>query len=181
MNIKSNLKGFSVIILSLISFQVLGFQEVPLTKIKGGSLKISELNKGPTLIVNIATKCGLTGQLDDLEKLYQKYKHQGFTVVGIPSNDFMGQTPEGNEEVAEFCRLKYGVSFPLIEKMVVKGEKKSAFYQQLIKSSSRPDDEISWNFEKFLLNSKGEVVARFSPQAAPLNGEVEEKLKSLVK
>lgn len=175
------LKTLSLISIVLISFQAFGFQEIPLKKIKGGELKISELNQGPTLVVNIATKCGLTGQLDDLEKLYQKYKDQGFTVVGIPSNDFMGQTPEGNEEVAKFCRLNYGVSFPLIEKMLVKGDNKTAFYQQLIKNSSRPDDEISWNFEKFLLDSTGKVVARFSPKTAPLNGEVEQKVKSLIK
>lgn len=175
------LKILSILFMTLISFQALSFQEISLKKIKGGELKISELNQGPTLVVNIATKCGLTGQLDDLEKLYQKYKDQGLTVVGVPSNDFMGQTPEGNEEVAEFCRLNYGVSFPLIEKMTVKGENKSVFYQRLIKSSSKPDEEISWNFEKFLLDSKGKVMARFSPKTAPLNGEVEEKVRSLIK
>lgn len=175
------LRLLSTLFICLICFQAQAFREISLSKIKGGELKISELNQGPTLVVNIATKCGFTGQLDDLEKLYQKYKKQGLTVVGIPSNDFMGQAPEGNEKVAEFCRLNYGVSFPLIEKMVVKGEKKSTFYRQLIASSSRPKEEISWNFEKFLLNAKAQVVGRFSPKTQPLNGELEQKLRSLIK
>lgn len=166
---------------ALLPFSVFGsYQQIPLAKIKGGEIKISELTKGPTLVVNIATKCGLTGQLDDLEKLYQKYKDNGFTLIGIPSNDFMGQTPEGNQEVADFCRLNYGVNFPLIKKMVVKGEEKSEFYRDLIKNSPHPDTEISWNFEKFLLNREGKVVGRFSPKTAPLNGDLEEQIQSLI-
>lgn len=172
------------ILLSLLLFNSLwaaDYKNLPLEMIKGDPQKIADLKEKVVLVVNIATRCGLTGQLDDLEKLYQKYKEQGLVVIGVPSNDFMGQTPEGNEEVAEFCRLNYGVSFPLVEKMIVKGSEKNLFYQGLIQNSDRPKDEISWNFEKFVLNKSGDVVARFSPREKPLGSDLEKKIQELIK
>lgn len=175
------LKILSLVTSFLFSFSSFGFADIDLEQIKGEKIQISQFKGKTVLVVNIATKCGLTGQLDDLEKLYQKYKSKGLVVLGVPSNDFLGQTPEGNEEVADFCRLNYGVSFPLIEKMSVKGESKSEFYKSLLAKAPKPDTEVSWNFEKFLIDAEGKVVSRFLPKVAPLGGELEEKISSLVK
>ncbi|MCH2534041.1 MAG: redoxin domain-containing protein [Bdellovibrionales bacterium] len=117
------------------------------------------------LVVNIATRCGYTGQLGGLEKLYQKYKEKGLVVIGFPSNDFGGQTPEVEGEVKKFCKLNYGVSFPLTSKYSVKGSKASPLFKKLISASSK--EEIGWNFEKFLINSKGIVVKRYKSSHKP--------------
>ena len=101
------------------------------------------------MIVNIATKCGYTGQLGGLEKLHQKYGPK-LAVIGIPSNDFMGQTPEGDKEVVKFCRLNYGVTFPIAPKSVVKGPNKIDLYKFLILKTD--NEEVSWNFNKFLIS-----------------------------
>lgn len=149
---------------------------------KGTAIELVQLNeKGPLLIVNIATRCGLTGQLDDLEKLYQQYKGQGLQVVGIPSNDFAGQTPEGDAEVAEFCRLKYGVSFPIVTKQVIVGEAKHPLYAELLKRTESQGKEVSWNFEKFLIAPKGEGVVRFSPRTLPLSDDLKQAVEKFLK
>lgn len=122
------------------------------------------------LIVNIATKCGYTGQLDGLEKIYSKYKDKGFTVVGIPSNDFGGQTPEENKDVKKFCRLKYGVNFPITNKITVKGESKDKLYKYL--TSLTGDKEIEWNFTKFLFNKDGKLVKRYKSSIEPESDEI---------
>lgn len=177
------LKKISMLMVALLSFglHAMEYKDIPIKMIKGEDQKLSNFAGKTVVVVNIATKCGLTGQLDDLEALYQKYKDDGLMIVGIPSNDFMGQTPEGNEEVAEFCRLKYGVTFPLAEKMVVKGDDKSDLYKGLIANSDRPKDEIGWNFEKFVLDKSGKVVARYSPRTQPMDSELEAKIQQLVK
>jgi glutathione peroxidase len=140
------------------------------------------------LVVNVASKCGLTPQYDGLEKLYEKYKDRGLMVVGFPANEFGSQEPGTNAEIQEFCRLNYGVQFPVFEKIVVKGENIHPLYQALTEAvpearvkpgssfaeklkkagtSNEKKSEIMWNFEKFLLDRKGQVVARFAPDVAP--------------
>ncbi len=136
--------------------------------------------KGKTLlIVNIATRCGYTPQLEGLEKLYQSYKDKGLVILGIPSNDFGGQTPEKNEKVKEFCSLKYGVTFPLTNKAVVKGDKKEDLIAWLIKKSGS-EQEIGWNFEKFLVDKSGKNVERFQsgvePDSKDLKLAIEKKI-----
>lgn len=143
----------------------------------GEDLKLSNFKGKAFMVVNIATRCGYTGQLDDLEKLYQKFKGKDFTIIGIPSNDFGGQTPEGNKEVANFCRLKYGATFPITNKTVVKGPKKSELIGKLIKGG----DEIGWNFEKFLVDKKGKVVARFKSDIEPLSKELVQAINGALK
>lgn len=143
--------------------------EIPLTSEKGESFKLSSLGSGPFLVVNIATRCGFTGQLDDLEKLYQRYKDQGLIVVGVPTNDFGGQTPEDNEGVVEFCRLNYGVSFPITEIVTVKGEQASPLFKKLLEKAPDGGNSIRWNFEKFLIAPKGENVWRFNSRTKPLD------------
>ena len=153
--------------------------EFSLKGAKGAAIDINSFKGKPLLLVNIATKCGYTGQLDDLENLYKKYSKKGLTIIGIPSNDFGGQTPESNEKVAEFCRLKYGVSFPLTAKLIVKGDKKHPLVNHIITVAG--GKEISWNFEKFLFDGKGMFVSRFSSSVEPLNSALEKSIKETLK
>lgn len=123
--------------------------------------------KGKTLVIaNIATKCGFTGQLDDLEKVYNTYKEKGLVVIGIPSNNFLSQTPEDNKDVGNFCRLKYGVKFPITEKVDVIGDNKTEVIKW-INEQKGYEGTILWNFEKFIVNKKGEVVDRFRSKTDP--------------
>ena len=127
-----------------------------------------------TLVVNVASKCGLTPQYEGLERLQQRYADRGFTVLGVPCNQFMGQEPGTSEEIAEFCSATYGVSFPLTEKVDVNGVDRHPLYAELV---DVPDadgytGDIRWNFEKFLVSSSGEVVARFDPRTEPEDGLV---------
>lgn len=137
----------------------------------GKIFKFDQLKGKVVVLVNIATKCGFTGQLEDLQKLYTRYKNKGVVVVGIPSNNFLGQTPEDNKEVGNICRLKYGVDFPIMEKQEVIGSSKS----QLIKwvhSHKEFDGTILWNFEKFIISKDGKVVDRFRSKTSPLDDDV---------
>ena len=116
------------------------------------------------LVVNTASKCGNTPQYDGLEKLYQQYGEQGLVVLGFPSNDFMGQEPGSEEEIEEFCRLTYGVEFPMFEKTTVKGDDASPFYKQLADASGTYP---TWNFHKYLIGRDGRLLAEFSPRTKP--------------
>lgn len=147
--------------------------------IEGKKFQLSEFSAKAILVVNIATKCGYTKQLEGLEALYKKYKDQGLVVVGIPSNDFGGQTPEDEGEVKSFCKINYGVTFPLTEKVLVKGEKKHPLIKDLVRQSEGAS-EVAWNFEKFLLNKKGQVVARYLSKVNPESEEIRKKIESLL-
>lgn len=166
----------TLLILLSTSLWATELPDLSLKQVNGSELKLSSFKGKPIVFVNVATRCGYTGQLDDLEKLYQKYKSKGLVVVGMPSNDFGGQTPESNKEVGKFCRLKYGVTFPLIEKSIVKGTNKSALAKALV----GPGEEISWNFEKFVVNKKGVIVARFKSGVKPLSSEFTKQVESLL-
>ena len=122
-----------------------------------------------TLVVNVASKCGLTPQYEGLEALQKKYADRGFTVVGVPCNQFMGQEPGSPEEIATFCSSTYGVTFPLTEKVDVNGENRHPLYAQLtpVADAEGADGDIRWNFEKFLVGRDGNVIARFSPRVVP--------------
>lgn len=136
--------------------------------------------KGKTvMVVNIATRCGYTGQLDDLEKMYQNYKKKDFIIVGFPSNDFNSQSPESNEEIAKFCRLKYGATFPIFEKQVVLGKDKTPLYKWLT-SQKGFENEIGWNFEKFLINKAGKIVTRFNSNTEPLSPEMAKSIEAVL-
>jgi glutathione peroxidase len=134
--------------------------------IGGQALDLTQYKNKNILIVNIATQCGYTPQLKGLESLYQKYKEKNLVVIGIPSNDFGGQTPEAAQEVKKFCELNYGVTFPLSEKVTVKGEAKHPLIAALIEASGNNDD-IAWNFEKFLVQAKDGQVLRFKSSVKP--------------
>jgi glutathione peroxidase len=122
-----------------------------------------------TLVVNVASRCGLTPQYEGLERLQQQYAAHGFTVLGVPCNQFAGQEPGTSAEIAEFCSATYGVSFPLTEKVDVNGPNRHPLYAELVE---HPDAEgytgdIRWNFEKFLIAADGQVIARFDPRTEP--------------
>jgi glutathione peroxidase len=133
-----------------------------------------------TLVVNVASKCGLTPQYEQLEALQKQYAAQGFTVVGVPCNQFMGQEPGTSEEIASFCSTTYGVTFPLTEKIDVNGDARHALYSALtpVADAEGVDGDIRWNFEKFLVNRDGAVVARFHPKTAPDAPEVISAIES---
>lgn len=146
---------------------------------KGEEMSFDQYKGSVVLLVNIATKCGYTPQLDDLEKLSQEYKDKDFVIVGIPSNDFGGQTPESSEDAAKFCRLKYGVTFPILEKVVVKGEDKTELFKW-IQSARSDKKEIAWNFEKFLFDKKGLLQTNYGSKQKPLDKELKSKIDSLL-
>jgi len=136
----------------------------------------------PALLVNVASKCGLTPQYTALEQLQASYGARGFTVVGLPCNQFGGQEPGSADEIAEFCSATYGVSFPMTEKIEVNGPGRHPIYDELVKSADTDgaDGDIRWNFEKFLIAGDGSVVARFNPQVVPDDPRVLDVVQQLV-
>jgi glutathione peroxidase len=141
--------------------------EISLKTIKGADVSLGDYAGKVLLVVNVASKCGLTPQYEGLEKLYSDYKDQGLVVLGFPANEFAGQEPGTNDEIATFCATNFGVDFPMFEKIVVKGPDKHLLYAELIAQSDTPEEEVAWNFEKFLLSRDGRVVRRFSPRTEP--------------
>lgn len=162
-------------------------EQIPLTKIDGSSGSLSDYAGLVRLVVNVASKCGLTPQYAGLEALYRAYRDQGLVVLGFPANDFAAQEPGTNEEIAEFCQLTYGVDFPMFAKIVATGVGRHPLYTALIDAqptaivtaedmharlrrhdiTPAPAPEVLWNFEKFLISRDGQVVARFAPNLEP--------------
>ncbi len=161
---------------------------IPLRRIDGSQTSLADFQGRVLLIVNVASKCGLTPQYEGLEKLYEARRDAGLEVLGFPANNFGGQEPGTHEEIVEFCTSNYGVKFPMFEKISVKGDDQHPLYAKLIEAQPKaadkpgsdfkeklagygikPDDEtdVLWNFEKFLVSRSGEVVGRFSPDVTP--------------
>ncbi|WP_327403333.1 glutathione peroxidase [Streptomyces sp. NBC_01288] len=147
---------------------------VEIGSLKGGSADLSQYAGKAVLVVNVASKCGLTPQYTGLERLQERYAAQGFTVLGVPCNQFLGQEPGSAEEIAEFCSATYGVTFPLTEKVEVNGDGRHELYDRLVgfADGEGHTGDIRWNFEKFLIGRDGTVSARFSPQTEPESAEV---------
>jgi glutathione peroxidase len=133
-----------------------------------------------TLLVNVASKCGLTPQYEQLEGLQKTYGDKGFTVVGVPCNQFLGQEPGTSEEIATFCSSTYGVTFPLTEKIEVNGENQHPLYANLtpVADAEGEKGDIRWNFEKFLIGRDGNVIARFHPKTAPNDAVITAAIES---
>ncbi|MFE8947446.1 glutathione peroxidase [Streptomyces sp. NPDC003233] len=142
---------------------------VEIDALTGGPANLAQYAGKAVLVVNVASKCGLTPQYTGLEKLQERYADRGFTVLGVPCNQFLGQEPGTAEEIAEFCSATYGVTFPLTEKVEVNGEGRHPLYERLVDVADAEGHtgDIRWNFEKFLIGRDGTVVARFSPQTEP--------------
>lgn len=148
-------------------------KEIPVHALDGSDLDLSSFS-GPLLVVNVASKCGLTPQYTGLEELAKTYGDRGLTVVGMPGNQFMGQEPGTAEEIATFCSTSYGVTFPLLEKADVKGDEQHPLYAELTKTADAEGEagDVQWNFEKFLVDADGTVVNRFRPRTEPTDPAV---------
>ena len=144
------------------------------TDIQGNTFDFSSLKGKKIMVVNTASKCGLTPQYEQLQSLYDKYKTTGFTIIGFPSNDFMGQEPGSNDDISKFCVENYGVSFQLMLKVSVNAEDKHDVYQFLTDKSWNKimDSNVEWNFQKYLLNKDGVLEKVISPQTSPLDQEI---------
>jgi glutathione peroxidase len=147
--------------------QLIGWEQLP--GLNGEPLDGEQLSGKVVLVVNVASKCGLTPQYEGLERLQRAYGPRGFTVLGVPCNQFAGQEPGAPEEIEEFCRQTYGTTFPMTAKLEVNGRRRHPLFERLAET---PDEdgaagEIEWNFEKFLVSPSGEVLARFRPAVAP--------------
>ena len=162
-------------------------QDIPLTTITGGSTTLADYSGKVLLIVNVASKCGLTPQYEGLERLYEQYRDKGLEVLGFPANNFLGQEPGTDEEIAEFCRSTYSVAFPMFSKISVVGDDQHPLYRELTRTvpeaqgnpqahrerlqgfgiATTDEPEVLWNFEKFLVGRDGTVIGRFAPNLAP--------------
>jgi len=158
---------------------VLGFT---MKKNDGTPVKLSQYRGNVLLLVNTASKCGYTPQYTGLEKLYQKYKDRGLKILAFPANNFGAQEPGTDAEIRTFCSTNYNVTFDLFSKISVKGEDKAPLYQYLTEHEKDPalNGDIKWNFGKFLVNRKGEVVARFEPGDEPTSPKVTEAVERLL-
>ncbi len=133
------------------------------------------------MLVNVASRCGFTPQYDGLEQLYERYRDRGFVVLGFPSNDFAGQEPGTNAEIAEFCRATWSVKFPMFEKIHVRGAQQHPLYTYLTtQTQTAVRGEIEWNFQKFLIDRHGQVVERITPRTDPLSATVVERIETLL-
>jgi glutathione peroxidase len=141
--------------------------DLSLTAIDGTPLKADALQGKAVLFVNVASQCGFTPQYEGLQALYESRKDDGLVIVGVPCNQFGGQEPGSAKEIQQFCKMNYGVEFPLLEKQEVNGSGRSALYQWLVASEAGGGADIGWNFEKFLVDPSGAVVARFPSRVAP--------------
>jgi glutathione peroxidase len=155
--------------------------DVSIKALDGSPVDLHDFDDREVLLVNVASKCGLTPQYTGLEELQKTYADRGFTVLGIPCNQFGGQEPGSSEEIAEFCSTNYGVTFPMTEKIEVNGDGRHELYQQLVEVPDVADGhtgDIRWNFEKFLLAPGGKVVARFGPMVEPTSDTVTDAIEA---
>lgn len=150
------------------------------TDLSGKEFDFASLKGKKVMIVNTASKCGLTPQYKDLQAIYDQYKDKNFVIVGFPANNFMEQEPGSNEEIATFCERNYGVTFPMMDKISVKGDDMAPIYQFLTQKDKNgvKDSEVEWNFQKYLLNEKGELVKVIAPRTLPTDKEVVDWIKA---
>jgi glutathione peroxidase len=147
--------------------EVKDFYSVVVNDIDGKPFKFESLKGQVVMVVNTASLCALTPQYAGLQELYEKRKKSGFTIIGFPANDFLNQEPGSNEEIKAFCQREYKITFPMMSKIVVKGPEINPLYTWLIAQSDRPNDDIEWNFAKFLVDRKGNVRFRYAPRERP--------------
>ncbi|MBW6497942.1 MAG: glutathione peroxidase [Bacteroidales bacterium] len=174
------------LVAAIVFISANNFQEKPMITlhdftvedIYGDEFDLSSLSGKKVMVVNTASRCGLTPQYEDLEKLYQDYSDKGFVIIGFPANNFMNQEPGTNEDIITFCQENYGVSFPMMSKISVKGNDMHPLYQWLTKKSlnGKFDAEVTWNFQKFLIDEQGHLVDVLSPREKPYSEKVVEWL-----
>lgn len=162
-----------------------GLYQIEVVDIEGRRATLEEYRGKVLLIVNVASKCGFAYQYDSLQELYEKYANDGLIVLGFPSNDFLRQEPGTNEEIIAFCRLNYGVTFPMFDKISVTGRKIHPLYRHLTSRDTNPEfsGRITWNFNKFLVNGSGKIIDRFKskdePDSPRVTTAIEEALAAL--
>ena len=173
------MKTFVLMMVSLLfavslEAQNKSFYDFTVKTIDGKDFPLSTLKGKKVLVVNVASKCGLTPQYAQLEKLYEKYKDKDFVIVGFPANNFMGQEPGSNEEIAQFCSLNYDVTFPMMAKISVKGKEIAPLYQWLTekKLNGKEDASVQWNFQKFMIDENGNWVGFASPKESPFSEKI---------
>ncbi len=147
------------------------FYDFSVEDINGEEYPLSQLKGKKVLVVNTASKCGFTSQYEGLQELYEKYGDEEFMIVGFPANNFMKQEPGSNEEIAEFCSLNYGVSFPMMSKVSVKGDDQHPLYKWLTSKSENgvENSKVGWNFQKYMIDEEGQLVGHFSSKTKPSN------------
>jgi glutathione peroxidase len=147
------------------------FHDFVVEDIHGEPFDLSQFKGKKVLVVNTASKCGLTPQYEDLQTLYTKYMEKDFVIIGFPSNDFAGQEPGTNEEIATFCESRYNVTFPMMSKIAVKGEEIHPLYQWLTSESENgvEDSKVAWNFQKYMIDEEGNLVGHMPPRKKPTN------------
>lgn len=150
---------------------------------KGKDVKLEQFRGQVVLLVNVASKCGYTPQYDGLQKIYERYREQGFTILGFPANNFGAQEPGTDEQIQEFCRINYGVTFPVFSKISVKGDDKHPLYKYLTERETNPDfaGEIKWNFNKFLVGRDGRILARFDSADKPEDAKVTQAIEQALR
>lgn len=154
---------------------------IPFKTIDGTDTSLKAYDGKVVLVVNVASRCGNTPQYEGLESLYNKFRSDGFVVVGFPCNDFGGQEPGTNAEIKDFCSMKYHVTFPMMDKIHVKGPEQSPLYAALTGPSAKFPGDVKWNFGKFLIGRNGEVIVRFEPKVKPEAPEVVEAITAALK
>lgn len=156
-------------------------------RMDGTTATLADFAEQVVLVVNTASKCGLTPQYEGLQRAYEEYRERGFTVLAFPANDFLGQEPGTDEEIAEFCSVRYSVTFPVMSKIAVTGEDRHPLYTELTKLAPRAEGkggeaadapEVQWNFEKFVIGRDGAVAARFAPAVAPDDPALREAIET---
>jgi len=172
-------KGISVYYLSLLFFisfatTAQSFYDYTVLDIDGNEFSLSQLEGKKVMVVNVASKCGLTPQYRQLEAVYREYKDNNFIIIGFPSNDFMKQEPGSNEEIKVFCSEKYDVTFPIMSKIVVKGDSMAPIYQWLTQKDLNgfEDSSVKWNFQKYLIGEEGKIEKVISPRIKPDNDKI---------
>ncbi len=163
-----------------VSETTIDYRNVEFLTIDGAKTNLNAFKGKVTLLVNVASQCGYTPQYKGMEELYRKYKDQGVVVVGFPANNFGEQEPGTNAEIKTFCTSNFGVSFPMMSKISVKGSDIHPLFAYLTQQSPLPG-EIQWNFGKFLLDQEGNVVARWGSKAEPMSAEIVGKIENLLK
>ncbi|MDZ4289014.1 MAG: glutathione peroxidase [Prosthecobacter sp.] len=178
------MKAFSTL-LALAAFattaSAAGLYDIPLKDIDGKDTSLKAYQGKVLLIVNVASKCGNTPQYTQLQELHEKFKNEGLVVLGFPANDFGKQEPGTNAEIKDFCSTKYKVSFPMFDKVVVKGPEKAPLYAALTGPESPFPGDVKWNFGKFLVGRDGKIVARFEPKTKPDDTKVVEAIQTALK
>ena len=154
--------------------------ERTMKRLDGTEEDLSNYKGKVVMVVNVASKCGLTPQYKGLQAIYDQYKGQGFEILGFPANDFMGQEPGTDEEIGQFCELNYGVSFPLFSKISVKGETMDPLYKEITTLPEPLGGDILWNFQKYLINKNGEVVKKIGPRTTPEDPDVTGAIEELL-